>query len=219
MEVFIMESCQCQGIETKFDRKYVNKKLKKYREEGPKKTSVQLMEALRSEDIQGMTLLDIGGGVGDIQHGLLKSGVSQAINVEGSRAYSEACQEEAERQGHADSIRHLPGNFVDLAQDIPSADIVTLDRVICCYDDMPKLVSLSAQKAKKYYAVVYPRDLWWVKLVNAVYYNFRNWIMRNPMRNYVYATEAVEGEIRRSGLERSFHRDMGAWQVAVFSRQ
>ncbi len=213
-----MESCQCQGIETKFDRKYVNKKLKKYREEGPKKTTIQLMEALRSEGIQEMTLLDIGGGVGDIQHGLLKAGVSQAINVEGSSAYSEACQEEAERQGHANKINHRQGNFVDLAEDIPSADIVTLDRVICCYDNMPKLVSLSAQKAKKYYAVVYPRDLWWVKLVNEIYYNFRNWITRNPMRNYVYSTEAVEGEIRKSGLERSFHRDMGAWQVAVFTR-
>ena len=121
-----MESCQCQGIETKFDRKYVNKKLTRYREEGPKKTTIQLMEALRSEGIQEMTLLDIGGGVGDIQHGLLKAGVSQAINVEGSSAYSEACQEEAERQGHADKINHRQGNFVDLAEDIPSADIVTL---------------------------------------------------------------------------------------------
>lgn len=213
-----MESCQCQGIEIKFDRKYVNKKLKKYRKDGPKKTTSQLMEALKSEDIQGMTLLDIGGGVGDIQHGLLKSGVSHALNVEGSTAYSEACQEEAERQGHADKIKHMPGNFVDLAGDIPEADIVTLDRVICCYDDMPRLVNLSVQKAKKFYGVVYPRDLWWVRLVNEIYYNFRNWLTGNPMRNYVYATKAVEGEIQKNGFKRSYHRKMGPWQVAVFSR-
>ena len=213
-----MESCQCQGIEIKFDRKYVDKKLKKYREDGPKKTTIQLMDALRSEGIQGMSLLDIGGGVGDIQHGLLKSGVSHAVNAEGSTAYSEACQEEAERQGHADKIQHMPGNFVDLADSVPEADIVTLDRVICCFDDMPKLVGLSAQKAKKFYGVVYPRDLWWVKLVNEIYYNFRNWLTGNPMRNYVYATEAVEREISKFGLKRSFHRNMGGWQVAVFSR-
>ena len=112
----------------------------------------------------------------------------------------------------------MPGNFVDLADDIPDADIVTLDRVICCYDDMPKLVKLSAQKTKKLYGVVYPRDLWWVKLVNEIYYNFRNWLTGNPMRNYVYATEAVEGEIRKAGLERQSHFDMGPWQVAVFSK-
>ena len=214
-----MESCQCQGIEIKFDRKYVDKKLKKYREEGPKKTTIQLIDALRSEGIQGMSLLDIGGGVGDIQHGLLKSGVSHAIDAEGSTAYSEACQEEAEIQGHADKIKHIPGNFVDLADSIPEADIVTLDRVICCYDDMPKLVGLSAQKVKKYYGVVYPRDKWWVKLVNEIYYNFRNWLTGNPMRNYVYSTETVEAVIQKNGLERRFHRNMGAWQVVVFSRQ
>jgi len=213
-----MESCQCQGIEVKFDRKYVDKKLKKYREEGPKKTTIQLMDALRSEGIQDMSLLDIGGGVGDIPHGLLKSGVSHAINAEGSTAYSEACQEEAERQGHADKIQHMPGNFVDLAENIPEADIVTLDRVICCFDDMPKLVNLSSQKAKRLYGVVYPRDLWWVKLTNEIYYNFRNWLIRNPMRNYVYSTEAVEAEIQKNGLKRTFHQKMGAWQVAVFSR-
>ena len=214
-----MESCQCQGIEIKFDRKYVDKKLKKYREDGPKKTTMQLMDALRSEGIEGLSLLDIGGGVGDIQHGLLKSGVSHAIDAEGSTAYSEACQEEAERQGHADRINHMPGNFVDLADSIPEVDIVTLDRVICCYDDMPKLVSLSAQKAKKFYGVVYPRDKWWVKLVNEIYYNFRNWLTGNPMRNYVYATEAVEAVIQKNGLERLFYRNMGAWQVVVFTRQ
>lgn len=213
-----MESCQCQGIETKFDQKYVGKKLIKYRKDGPKKTTVQLMDAIKAEGIQGMSLLDIGGGVGDIQHGLLKSGVSHALSVEGSTAYSEACQEEAQRQGHADKIKHVPGNFVDLAGDIPEADIVTLDRVICCYDDMPKLVNLSAQKAKRYYGVVYPRDLWWVKLFNEAYYNFRNWLTGNPMRNYVYATEAVEAEIQKNGFKRSFHRNMGPWQVTVFSR-
>jgi len=213
-----MESCQCQGIEVKFDQEYVNKKLAKYREEGPKKTTVQLMEALKSGDIQGMSLLDIGGGVGDIQHGLLKAGVSQALNVEGSTAYAEACKQEAERQGHAGKIKHLQGNFVDLAGDVPQADIVTLDRVICCYDDMPTLVNLSSQKARKFYAVVYPRDLWWVKLVNEIYYNFRNWLKQNPMRNYVYSTKAVEAEIQKNGFKRTFHRNMGGWQVAVFSR-
>ena len=66
-----MDCCQCQGIEIKFDQKYVNKKLEKYRKDGPKKTTVQLIDALQAEGIQGMTLLDIGGGLGDIQHELI----------------------------------------------------------------------------------------------------------------------------------------------------
>ncbi len=126
-----MDCRQCQGIEMHFDQKYVARKLEKYHQTGPKKTTWQLIEALKAEGVDGMTLLDIGGGVGDIQHALLDMGVSSAIDNEASTAYLEACRQEAELRGHADRIRHIPGNFVTVAQDIPPADIVTLDRVIC----------------------------------------------------------------------------------------
>lgn len=213
-----MDCCQCQGIETKFDQKYVAKKLKEYRKKGPKKTTWQLIEALRAEGIDGMTLLDIGGGVGDIQHEMLKSGVSSVTNNEASTAYLEACRQEAERLGHADRICHIPGNFVELANDIAPADIVTLDRVICCYHDMPTLINLSAQKARRLYGIVYPLDRWWIRLAISVYYNFRNWVQRNPMRMFVHPPKVVEATIRGNGLERRFYSVMGPWQVVVYAR-
>jgi len=213
-----MDCCQCQGIETKFDKKYVAKKLKKYRKNGPKKTTWQLIDALCSETIEGMTLLDIGGGVGDIQHEMLKSGVSNAINNEASTAYIEACRQEAERHGHSDQIRHIPGNFVEMATDIEPADIVTLDRVVCCYHDMPELVNKSAQKAKKLYGLVYPIDTWWTRLALLVYYNFRNWLQRNPMRMFVHSPEMVDNIIRSNGFERRFYCVTGSWQVVVYAR-
>jgi len=216
-EKHVMDCCQCQGIEAKFDQEYVTKKLDKYRRQGPKETTRQLIEALQAEGVEGMTLLDIGGGVGDIQHELLKSGVRTAVNNEASTAYVEACRAEAERQGHADRVRHLQGNF-DLAAEIPPADIVTLDRVICCYNDMEQMVNLSAQKARRLYGLVYPRDKWWVKIVVLIYYNVRHWIQRNPFRNYVHSTEAVEAVALKNGLERTFIREMGPWQVVVFTR-
>ena len=213
-----MDCCQCQGIETKFDQKYVARKLEEYRKNGPKKTTWQLIEALRTERIAGLTLLDIGGGVGDIQHEMLRSCVSSAIDSEASTAYLEACRQEAERLGHSDRIRHIQGDFVQLAQDISPADIVTLDRVICCYHDMPNLVNLSVQKARRFYVIVYPLDKWWIRLGVLVYYNFRNWLQRNPMRMFVHPPEAVEAVIRSNGLERRFYRAMGTWQVVVYAR-
>jgi hypothetical protein len=50
------------------------------------------------------------------------------------------------------------GDFVALAPALSAADVVTLDRVICCYDDMPALVGRSAALAERLYGVVYPRD-------------------------------------------------------------
>jgi magnesium-protoporphyrin O-methyltransferase len=211
-------SCQCQGIELKFDQKYVSKELEEYRRKGSKTTTLELIEALRAQGVQGLTLLDIGGGIGDIQHALLQSGVSSATDVEAATAYLEACNAEATRQGHADKIRHLRGDFVDLAEDIPPADVVTLDRVVCCYHDMTRLVALSSAKARKLYGLVYPRDEWWVRLGMSFFYNLRFWLQRNPFRVFVHPTEAVEALVRNSGLRPHFSRKMGPWQVVVFHR-
>lgn len=209
-------NCQCQGIELRFDRQYVAKKLEDYRRKGPKKTTLALIEALKAQNISGLTLLDIGGGIGDIQHALLQSGATSAVDVEASTAYVEACKAEAEHQGHGQRIHHIQGDFVALAKDIAPEDIVTLDRVVCCYPDMINLVSLSANKAKRLYGLVYPRDKWWVKLAMAIHYNLRFWSQGNPFRNFVHPNRAVETLIRERGLEIRSARNMGPWRVLVF---
>jgi 2-polyprenyl-3-methyl-5-hydroxy-6-metoxy-1,4-benzoquinol methylase len=213
-----MSCCQCQGIATSFDEKYVAKKLKEYRKKGPKETTRQLIEILRAQGVQGSTLMDIGGGLGDIQHELLRAGVSQVINIDAALAYQKACQQEAERLGHAERIRYLPGNFVELAREIPATDMVTLDRVICCYDDMSSLVNLSAQKAKRLYGIVYPRDTWWIRAAVRVANMYTRWVERNPMRVFVHSSQAVEEIIQDNGLELTFLREMGPWQVLVYRR-
>jgi len=210
--------CQCQGIELKFDDKYVTKDLEEYRRKGPKNTTLALIDALKAQDIHGFTLLDIGGGIGDIQHALLESGLTSAVDLEASSAYVEACKAEAERQGHSQQIQHLQGDFVELAASIPSADVVTLDRVVCCYHDMTNLVSLSANKAKRLYGLVYPRDRWWVKVGMLILYNLRFSLQGIPFRIFVHPNHAVETLIRESGLQLRFARNMGPWQVLVFAR-
>ena len=212
-----MSCCQCQGIESKFDQKKAAKELQKYRNEGPSKNTRMLNDALKAQGISGMTLLDIGGGVGTIQHELLNAGVSSCINVEASLAYVKAAKEEANRQGHADSIRHLHGNFVDLAKDVPQCDIVTLDRVICCYHDVSALVGLSSERAGRIYGVVYPRNTWWTKILTALE-NLYFRIQRNPFRTFIHPTEVVEEIVLSKGFVRRFFREVGQWQVVVYER-
>jgi hypothetical protein len=92
------------------------------------------------------------------------------------------------------------GNMVAIAPMLSASDIVTLDRVICCYDDMPALVERSAALAERLYGVVYPRDTWWFRLFTRA----RSVIMRarrEPMRFFVSPTAAVDAIIRAQGLE------------------
>jgi len=216
-----MSQCQCDGIERYFNTQRVTKELARYRQRGPAKNTLLLVEALRAQlralEIEGRTLLDIGGVVGAIPHLLLADGVRQAMDVDASAAYLAAAREEAERRGLAEQISFQHGDFVALAPSVPAADVVTLDRVVCCYDEMPALVGLSAARAERLYGVVYPRDAWWMRLFIQVQ-NAALRIRRMPIRFFVHPTVAVDATIRAQGLERQFSRSGGLWQVVVYAR-
>lgn len=213
-----MECCQCQGIETTFDQEYVAKKLKRYREKGPKKSTQILIDALQDALGHDVTLLDIGGGIGDVQLALLRAGIQESVNCEASSAFINACKEEADRQGFTNRITHIRGDFVEVAESVSSADIVTLDRVICCYHDMPTLVDKSLAKARRLYGVVIPIDKWWVKVASSIYYNLRFLIFRNPFRVFIHPTKAVEALIFNKGFRSIFSQVKGAWQISVYER-
>jgi SAM-dependent methyltransferase len=212
-----MDCCQCQGIEELFNRKQAARKLHEYRRAGPARSTQLLLDALMREPVAGLTVLDIGGGVGAIQYALLKAGAAHATDVEASTAYLATAREEAIRQGHAEQISYHHGNYVDLADTIPAADIVTLDRVICCYHDMPTLVERSSAKAGRLYGLVYPRDTWWVRAgVRAE--NALMSLQRSTFRAFVHASAAVDAIVRRNGLQQRFARNAGQWQVVVYER-
>ncbi|MFQ5652624.1 MAG: class I SAM-dependent methyltransferase [bacterium] len=212
-----MACCQCTGIETLFDEAYVAKELKQYQKKGPDKTTRMLLEAVEEYDVAGMSVLDIGGGLGVIQHELLNAGASAAVSVEASSAYLEAARKEARRLGLSGQIRFLHGDFVALAEKLEPTEIVTLDRVICCYPDMATQVRLSAERAHKLYGLVYPRDLWWIRLVFAVK-NLVFKIVRNPFRIFVHRTREVDAAVRLTGLVPVSHQKTAIWQVVLYHR-
>jgi magnesium-protoporphyrin O-methyltransferase len=209
-------SCQCQGVRELFNEKYVSKDLENYRKKGPADTTRMLVDAIRKEGVAGLTLLDIGGGVGPIQHELLALGVKHATSVEASPSYHAAAQAEAFRRNVSDRIAFRQGNFSEVADEIPPADIVTLDKVICCYDSID-LVARSVERARKIYGLVYPRDTWGAKLGMGVL-NFFYFLEKCPYRAFVHSTKAVDEIIRGSGFTLQSNQHTFTWQVAVYTR-
>lgn len=212
-----MSCCQCTGIRDKFDERVARKDLKRYRKKGPLPTTRILLDALAAEGVRGATLLDVGGGVGAIPNELIRQGVERVTVVDASPAYLEAARAESERQGHRDRITHRLGDFVEVAPEVDAADIVTLDRVICCYDDMEALVSAAAARARRLLGVVYPRDTWWDRLgVSLV--NLACRVRRTPFRVFVHPPARVERVIADAGLTRRCRRTTSVWQVVVYGR-
>ena len=140
--------------------------------------------------------------------------LSKVVDIRGVTFYF---RDEATALGHADRILYVDGDFVEMQDRVQPADIVTLDRVICCYRDMPALVDASASRAVRVYGLVYPRDTRLARLaIGAV--NLLHWLGRHPFRAYVHPTEAVEARIEGHGLTRAWHSSTLLWQITVFSR-
>jgi 2-polyprenyl-3-methyl-5-hydroxy-6-metoxy-1,4-benzoquinol methylase len=212
-----MSVCQCDSLEKIFDQREASAQLERARREGPRKTTRILIEGLRSAGVAGKTLLDIGGGVGVIPRELFKTGLHAAIGVDASSAYVQAATGEMRRLGLIEKVRYYHGNIVDLAPTIPTADFVTLDRVICCYDDLEALLTASSSRTRSVCGIVFPRDAWWVRMI-ARLLNALRWLRRDTYRFFVHAAAAVEDIMSTQGLSIASRRPAGLWQVVFYAR-
>ena len=114
-----MGCCQCQGIESMFDKKAAKRELKRYLKKGPSKTTIMLLDAVNKVGVQGLTFLDIGGGIGAIQHALLKWGALNGISIEASSAYIDLLKDEIDL---TEKVVFKHGDFTTIASDLDSAD-------------------------------------------------------------------------------------------------
>jgi magnesium-protoporphyrin O-methyltransferase len=190
--------------------------LRRYRAKGSIPSTRMLIDALTAEGVEGASLIDIGGGIGAVQHELLAAGAARVTSVDASDAYIRAAREESERRGFSGRVTYLHGDFLELAQTIPPADIVTLDRVINVYPDWKRLIQLSAARTRLLYGLVYPRNVLPVRLVVSV---MNRLVWRGCVRASVPAPEVIDRLTIEAGLVRFFSKTTGPWQVAVFRRQ
>ena len=191
-----------------------------YRRHGPDETTRWLIDGLRGGaggDVDGLTVLDIGAGVGAVHLELLAAGAGLAVDVDGSPAFVSVAIEEARRQGVDDRVRHVVGDFVALAPEIAEADLVALDRVVCCYPDVAELVGRSIRRTRLRYGLVYPRDSGWIRFGGRIF-NAASRLFRQRIRFYIHPTSEVESILADAGFRRTLLRTTWFWQVAVFER-
>src|SRR5688572_17199897 len=213
-----MDTCCRETTDHHFSEAIARKDLQEYQRGRFSKTTRILLDALRPKAAEASGLLDIGGGVGVILHELLDGSAMEATFVEIASAYLQVAQEVAQKRGYGDRVRFMQGDFVCLAEKIPSVDLVTLDRVVCCYPDVKPFIEASASKSLKWYALSYPRDKWWVRLA----IGFENWRRRragDSFQVHIHSETLIDELIERAGFSRQFHNSTFTWCMAIYQRQ
>jgi len=212
-------NCCCSSAghaaERQFSKKRAREDLAQYRTKGPGSTARLLLAGIAKAGQPHGRLLDIGSGVGALAFELVERGLTEAIGVDLSSAYVAAASEEAARRGQTASVRFVHGDFVGIAGQLLEVDIVTLDRVICCYPEYEPLLDESARHAARCFALSYPRDVWFVRAWVGLQ-NLARQLCRNPFRTFVHSASAMEHVILRAGFELVSRRCTRTWSADVY---
>ena len=207
----------CEITDSAFSQEEAKTELKNYRRKGPARTTRLILDAIRSLDLQNADLLDIGGGIGAIHHELLRSTARTATHVDASSAYLKEAREETARRGHGDRVNFIHADFTDVANEIPSADIVTLDRVVCCYPHFRALLHAAAEHTRDALALSYPREVWYMRIYLKVSNLFQK-LRKDPFRGFLHPIDEMDSLIRQEGFKRIRLRKLFGWEVALYQR-
>lgn len=203
-----------------FDRRFAERELADYRRHGPRRATRALAAALLEGLPSGaseVTAIDVGGGVGALHHLLLEGGVAQATDVDASRPYLQVAEREAERRGFGGRVSFVPGDLVDVSDEVGPADLVGLDRVVCCYRDGEALVRTASAHAGRRLAMVVPRDGLLARLVIGSI-NVWQRILGLEFRMFAHPHAALAAAAAAEGLELERSEPIGVWRLLVFRR-
>jgi 2-polyprenyl-3-methyl-5-hydroxy-6-metoxy-1,4-benzoquinol methylase len=200
-----------------FDDKRARAELRTYHRNGPGPTTQRLLNGLRAVGATHGALLDIGAGVGVLTFELLKAGVDQALCVDLSPASLAVGREEAERQGCAGRIASREADLGAVAAELAPPDVVTLDRVVCCYPVYSALLEAAARHARQFLALSYPRSRWFVR--KALWAeNVVRQVQGDPFRAFVHSPAAMAILLRQRGFVRVYRESTIGWHADIYAR-
>lgn len=212
-----MTCCHCEATDRHFGDSSAKGDLRRYHADGPDATTRATIHALQRCGFREASLMDIGAGIGVIHHELLGEAFATAIHVEAASSYVHYAREETQRRGHAGRVQFVYGDFIERTSDLPEVDVVTLDRVICCYPDVVTLVQDAASKARRLLVASFPRDTWYVRTAIALQ-NAKRLVLRNPFRTFVHSPNQVDALLRARGFSMQSVQRTFVWQIVVYER-
>ncbi len=177
-----------------------------------------MVAACSADGLTGARVLEIGGGIGALQAELLEAGAEQGEIVELVPAFEPYARELAKDKGLEQRIAFRVADVIEKPDSVEPADVVVLNRVVCCSPDGIRLAGVAARLARRTLVLSFPRDRFLVRtglrLVNASMAAFgRSFrVFVHPRASLVAAAEAEGLDLTEA--ERGF-----AWEFVALRRR
>jgi len=190
---------------------------RRYRRRGLDATSRRIVEFVTAQGVEGRTVLEVGGGIGAIQIELLKAGAARARSVELTPTYEEVATGLLREHGLEGKVERSVLDFAMGADAVEPADIVIMNRVVCCYPDMPLLTGTGADHARELFVLSYPRRSWWIRLALG-FANLMLWLTRRQFKVFVHPPARILATSEDHGLRTVLNERGLLWTVAALRR-
>jgi hypothetical protein len=212
-----MTCCTPTGYRTIFGTKSVERDARRYRRNGLTGSAGWLLKALTDEEVHERAVLEVGGGIGGLQIELLEAGASHATNVEIIDSYEDTARSLITEHGLEHRIERHVGDYAQQPNDTPTADIVIMHRVICCYPDPDVLMAAACDHARDRIAITIPRETWWVKFG---FWGMNAWLRlrRIAFRGYVHPQAQMLAVATSHGFRATRHDHGLIWQSVILKR-
>jgi 2-polyprenyl-3-methyl-5-hydroxy-6-metoxy-1,4-benzoquinol methylase len=201
-----------------FNPKKAERDLRRYQRRGPDATTRILLSELRRWPLQGLHLLDVGAGIGVIAVELAGDGLAGVTLADASAGYLEAARRHLVSRDASIPTQFILGDFAATSDSLPGADIVTLDRVVCCYPDVEALLRGAAARARRMVAFTYPRDRWYVH-ASVVLENSWYWLRQDAFRAFVHSPKRMASVLEAAGFVRAARHATLVWALDLYSRR
>ena len=176
-----------------------------------------MVDALAEVGIDGASVLEVGAGAGTALVSLFWRGAAKATAVDLSPHYEETARSLLAGQGIDRPVEWHTGDFVDLAATLPTSDEVFLNRVVCCYPSMDRLVDSAVEHSDRLLTMSYPRDT----MVTRLFFRIANWwlrVRRSAFRVFLHDPDAVDDRVQRAGFAEVTRGTTSAWEWRVWAR-
>lgn len=180
--------------------------------------SGRLLDLMRDAPTRRPSVLELGCGTGGLSVALLEMGALRATGIDLSATSVDVARRRAASAGHGDRATFQVGNAAEAPAE--RHDWVVLDRVICCYGDVDRLVGRAVDLARDRIGVSLPESRGWRGLVNrplwAIEYLWDR--MHGGCRGYVHDLRRIERRFADAGFRRSGMARAGLWYIGVYDR-
>jgi 16S rRNA G966 N2-methylase RsmD len=213
----VASCCNPRGCDRFFSARFARRAATRYREKGLDKTAQLMVDFLEQRGIGGATVLEVGGGVGEIQIELLKRGAARAVNLELSPAYEKEAARLLREAGLEERAERLLYDIAANPADTGPADVVVLHRVVCCYPDCERLLGAAAEHARRLLVFSYPPR----NAVSRLFIAGQNLLFRMlrwEFRTFAHPPSRMLGVLEKGGLRRAFAHHPLIWQIAGLER-